>query len=134
MTNLERFKMQVFKAINDGGVTLGLGEKNFLKPCNYKQGYQVGGFSREIIIDVNKIENFTNDEWIELYYKILALTPNFYRSGLNIGLWVDNGMLYIELSERFLSKKQATKEAIEKNQKAIYDWKNTQSVYMEDVK
>ena len=132
MTNLQRFNIQVLKAINEGGITLGLGEKNFLKTCNYKQGYQVGGFSREIIIDVNKIENF-NNEWINFYYEVLALTPNFYENGLNLGLWVDNGLLYIEISKRFLSKKQAIKEAIEKNQKAIWDWKNTQELKMEGL-
>lgn len=133
MTNLERFKMQVSKAINEGGITLGLGEKNFLKTCNYKQGYQVGGFSREITVNINDIENYTIDEWIELYYDMVNLLPFWEKVGYNIGLWTHNGMLYIELSKRILTKKEALQVAAAKNQKAVWDWKNTQSVYMEGL-
>lgn len=134
MTNLERFKIQVLKAVNEGGITLGMSEKNFLRPCNYKQGYQVGGFSREILIDVNDIKNFTNDEWIALYYEVQGLSPYWERVGYNIGLWVNDGMLYIELSRRILGLKNAIGIATAKKQKAIWDWKNTQELTMEDVK
>lgn len=134
MTNLERFKNQVMKAIKEGGITLGMSEKNFLKTCNYKQGYQVGGFTREIVIDINDIENWTGNDWIDLYYDIQDLAPFWERVGYNIGLWVNDGMLYIELSKRILGLKNALGIATAKNQKAIWDWKNGQSIYLEEGK
>lgn len=134
MTNLERFKNQVMKALKEGGITLGMSEKNFLKTCNYKQGYQVGGFSSEIVIGINDIENFTNDEWIALYYEVQRLSPFWERVGYNIGLWTHDGMLYIEMSKRILGLKNALGIATAKKQKAIWDWKNTQEITMEGVK
>lgn len=134
MTNLQRFKIQVMKAIKDGGITLGMSEKNFLKTCNYKQGYQVGGFSREIIIDIKDIEKWTGNAWIDLYYGVQGLAPYWERVSYNIGLWVNDGMLYIELSKRILGLKNALGIATAKKQKAIWDWKNTQEITMEGVK
>ena len=133
MTNLERFKKQVLKAVKDGGITLGMSEKNFLKACTYTQGYQVGGFSREIVVDYAFIDKWTHDEWIELYYEAQGLAPYWERVGYNLGLWTHDGMLYIERSKRILGLNNAIGIATAKNQKAIWDWKNKQSVYMEGL-
>lgn len=47
-----------------------------------------------------------------------------------IGLWLDNGIIYIDISRVIQSKENALKLAKEQNQKAIYDLKNKKTIYL----
>jgi hypothetical protein len=51
-----------------------------------------------------------------------------------IGLWIDNGYLYIDVSDYYMDKHTALIEAQKLNQKAIFDWKNKESIYLEEGK
>lgn len=47
-----------------------------------------------------------------------------------IGLWLDSGIIYIDISRVIQSKENALKLAKEQNQKAIYDLKNKKTIYL----
>lgn len=50
--------------------------------------------------------------------------------GAYVGFWIDNGLLYIDLSMNILDKQRAIYEGLINNQIAIYDCKNKQSIYL----
>lgn len=47
-----------------------------------------------------------------------------------IGLWLDNGIIYIDISRVIQSKENALKLAKEQNQKAIFDIKNNKVIFV----
>lgn len=46
-----------------------------------------------------------------------------------VGLWVDNGICYIDKSEKIKNKAKALRIAKARKQKAIFDWSNQTSIY-----
>ena len=108
----------------NGGVTLQLNGSIF-KPV---RGYQVS----------------TKDCYKVLYdyvtdFELTALCINTMREALKngcnyIGLWIDGDYLYIDVSDVYYDKHTALIEAQKLNQKAIFDWKNKVSIYLEEGK
>jgi hypothetical protein len=47
-----------------------------------------------------------------------------------IGLWLDNGIIYIDISRVIQNKEKALKLAKEQNQKAIFDIKNNKVIFV----
>jgi hypothetical protein len=47
-----------------------------------------------------------------------------------IGLWLDNGIIYIDISRVIQSKEKALKLAKEQNQRAIFDIKNNKVIFV----
>jgi hypothetical protein len=47
-----------------------------------------------------------------------------------IGLWLDNGIIYIDISRVIQSKENALKLAKEQNQRAIFDIKNNKVIFV----
>lgn len=45
------------------------------------------------------------------------------------GVWLENGIYYIDKSKRISTKKEALKIGRECNQISIYDWKNKKLIY-----
>ena len=48
-----------------------------------------------------------------------------------IGLWVDDGMLYVEVSEHIADIDYAVDEGQRRNQKCIWDWANSTTISTE---
>lgn len=131
MTNLQRLNKHINNAFIKGGLTLQTGLNNFLNEVTYKGGYQVGGFSKVIKLKISQyLEELRHDNGATLYYEVIGLIPE--QSGYNIGLWFNEaaGVLEIEVSKRFTSKKAALKEAAEREQLAIYNWKKQETIYL----
>lgn len=140
MTNLQRFKDLIQRALKDGGLTAGLGEKDYLIVKSFvKGGYMVGGFSDEYKSHIKDIIKTDADGLYTIMTKLhrqAAAAAGFsmweYTKDLYLGFWVDEktNELYMEVSKNFTSKKAALKEAAARKQLAIYDIKNHKSIYL----
>ena len=90
-----------------------------------KMGYAVCPYKeREVIIpykdlDENEVRNFYFEN-----AELLAQPEHF------LGIWVDDGQAYIDVSVRLMRRNDALKLAKEKGQLAIYDFKNEESIYL----
>lgn len=96
------------KIIENGGATLNSNGES----VNYNWGYQVSKkdcYALEIR-NANKILRAVNG----LLDTITA--------GEFVGLWVDNGLIYIDISERVEWLSVAIVKGIERKQKSIFDW------------
>ena len=62
------------------------------------------------------------------------LLNKYFRKARNIGAyvgaWLDNDILYLDLSKQYATKAQAISEGLKNKQLAIYDNANAQSVYI----
>ena len=110
--------------LNNGGASLKGG-----RPKNLKSGFMVSLCGFEIcvksthykrIIKAIKKQQQTIDNMKQAYNK------NAYY----VGLWVDNGICYIDISIRVSNKKQALIMGLLNNQLAIYSNKTNESIYL----
>lgn len=93
---------------NNGGLTLAADYKK----ANNKSGFYVSKLGYERIISFNTLADNLKE------YKS-KLQKNEY-----VGLWLNNGMLYIDITKHYKNKKEAIKIGIKNKQLAIYDIKN----------
>lgn len=101
--------MTVAEILKNGGATLNhKGQER-----NLKSGYQVSFKDLQTV----PAEKFTPSH-IEKTMKQAEQEKAY------IGLWLFKNKVYIDLSRRIATKKEALKKGKELNQKAIYDWKN----------
>lgn len=92
-----------------------------LKPVTYDSGYQVS--YRDITII--KLKEFNSILLEQILDDIsTAFKPDF------IGLWIDDGHVYIDLSVRFLDLEDALAFAKAHEQKAIWSWADSESIYL----
>lgn len=94
--------------IKNGGATLNSKGES----VNYNRGYQV-----------SKKDCYTLT--IKNIKKILTAVNsllNSIKSGEFVGLWVDNGLIYIDVSERVERLSVAIIKGVERKQKSIFDW------------
>lgn len=103
-------KSDIKKIIQNGGATLA---KNG-RAVNFRNGYQVSKKDCYIL----SVENVG-----QLADKINAL---FAEIGKNefVGIWVDAGAVYVDISERIGNEKKALNIARQRKQKSVYDWGN----------
>ena len=87
---------------NEGGLTLRNG-----KIVEYKTGWQVG---------IKGIECHTPEEVTAIIHSELG------RVG-NIGIWLSDGIYYIDVSKRITTKKDALTVGRLMNQQSIYAWR-----------
>lgn len=94
--------------IKNGGATLNKSGES----VNYNRGYQVSKKDcyALTIKNTNKILRAVNG-------LLDAIT-----AGEFVGLWVDNGLIYIDVSERVERLSVAIVKGIERKQKSIFDW------------
>lgn len=52
-----------------------------------------------------------------------------HESGLFCGVWVDSGLVYIDISERIKSRKKAVNVGKARHQISVYDWRAGDCVY-----
>lgn len=107
--------------IENGGGTL---NAKTLKNADFKRGYMVSlaGYEKQL-----KIENLTV-KTLKLYQK------NAQKLHASVGFWLDNNILYLDISKHFTSKDKAVRTALKNNQIALFDIYNNKSVYLKDIK
>lgn len=110
-TTNRRINVRTIRNIeNEGGLTLRNG-----KVVEYKTGWQVGLYG---------IECRTPEEVSKVLHSDLG------RKG-NIGIWLSNGIYYIDLSKRIATKGKALAVGKLMNQQSIYGWKTGRLAWCE---
>lgn len=110
-------KLNTLKNIlNNGGATLNKKQKQ----VNYKKGYQVSKKDCYIlnIDNTNEILQAVND---------LQKTIN---KNEFVGLWVENGLVYIDISIKFNILENAIEYGKALKQISIFDWANKTCIYL----
>lgn len=82
----------------------------------YKKGYQVS-HKDLMIIPVYKLTK-----------KLIMACIMELLHGEHLGIWIDNGKAYIDLSEHIATKKQAMKAGKERKQLSIWNWKAGEAI------
>ena len=109
----------LFNIIKKGGATL-----NFKgRQVSYATGYQVS-FKDLYIIDLKNI-----DQILEVINSELAKI----KKGSCLGLWVDAGKMYIDLSTRVELFPLAYRLGIKNNQLSIFDWSTKKCIFLSEV-
>ena len=101
-------KFELLNIIRNGGATLdGDG-----RAVHYARGYQV---SRRdcYVLDVSNVGAI-----LRAVNRLLR----YGKAGDFVGVWVDGGRAYIDISERVDRLSDAIRVGIERGQKSIYDW------------
>lgn len=105
--------------IKNGGITLDCNYNNF----NAGAGFMVSLYGHEVKIDVNNIETIKK----EITKKMELIKT---KKGCFVGLWVENDLLYVDISKHIKDYNRALEVARNNQQKAIYDLKNDKSIYL----
>lgn len=105
--------------IKNGGATLDTNYNNF----NASTGYMVSLDGYEAKINIDNIEAIKKE--IETKKEEAQKIKNSY-----IGLWVENGLLYVDISKHIKNYNRALEVARNNKQLAIYDLKNNDSIYL----
>ena len=102
--------------IKNGGATLN--EQN--KQVNFKNGYQVSKKDC-YTLDLNNLQTILQNT-----NKLLkTIKQNEF-----VGLWVDSGKIYIDISTRITDKQKAIKTGLQLNQISIFDWASKTCIYL----
>lgn len=109
------------KIIENKGETL----NKELKKADIKEGFMVSLEGAEVQKNVNDIEGIKKA--IEDKKEIIKDNNNLY-----VGLWLDNDIMYIDISIHIINKVEALEFAKYNKQLAIYDLKNNDSIYLKD--
>lgn len=113
-------RAELERYINDGGVTLDMDAI----PVSFDSGYQVAQRAGETIINAQdvdavysavreRLDYINRDDWFAF-----------------VGLWIDNGMAYIDISYHIKDKDDAIEVGIREKQLSIYDWNMQDCIYL----
>ena len=105
--------------IKNGGATLDTNYNNF----NASIGYMVSIKGHEKKININDIKNIKKE--ITKKTELIKTKKGFY-----VGLWVENDILFIDISKHIIKYARALEVARNNKQLAIYDLKNDVSIYL----
>ena len=106
------------KIINNGGATLDYNYNNF----NASKGYMVSLYGYEVKTDIDNIEAIKKE--------IETKKEEAKKNNAFIGLWVDNGLMYSDISKYIIDYNEALETARDNEQLAVYDLKNDKSIYL----
>lgn len=95
--------------IKNGGATINNNGNRIIM----KTGYQVS--KRDLLIV--SVSEFTKDI-------LKSLIQKLSRRGEYLGVWIDNGRVYIDISHRASTKKQAMQAGRELNQLSVLRWRD----------
>lgn len=110
-------KLNTLKQIlNNGGATLNKQQKQ----VNYKRGYQVSKKDCYIL-------NIANTN--EILQAVNNLQKTIAKNEF-VGLWVDNGSVYIDISIKFYILKNALEYGKALNQISIFNWSTKTCIYL----
>lgn len=115
MLKENNLKELVKKAIANGGLTINKELKEVLK----NDGYFVSMLGYEKTFTINQTNELIEN--IKLYQKNL-LHNEF------IGLWLENNVIYLDVSKHYEKKQTAILAGIKNKQRAIYDCKNKKDI------
>lgn len=124
MANLRNF---VDSIIQNGGASYNLVTGEF----NPEEGYMVSIKDKEFKREYNgshKSIQYDVASYIKEHAHILI--SGVVDSEAFIGAWVDNGELYLDISVKVEHSRDAYKLAVENNQKAYFNNKTKESVYI----
>lgn len=105
--------------LKNGGATLDTNYNNF----NSSIGFMVSIKGHEKKVNINDIENIKKE--ITKKRELIKTKKNYF-----VGLWVDNDILYIDISKHIINYNRALEVARNNKQLAIYDLKNDKSIYL----
>lgn len=108
------------EGIKNGGFTI---DKNGKAP-KCKSGYVVSDFGKEKTYLLNdKSDMLQLEKDIILYFDYIQS-----EDGANVGAWIEDGVLFLDISRIYQNKKEALKVGKKNRQLAIYDIKNDKSI------
>lgn len=112
--NIEVLKNEIIK---NGGFTI----DSEYKKINKKNGFMVSILGMEKTFSINNINEI--EKTIKEYQNYIKNKKNMY-----IGAWLDNDIIYIDISKHVEKKQNAINLGIKNKQLAIYDIKNNKSI------
>ena len=115
--NLQTFLSEVLKN-NGGSYNITTGESN---PTD---GYMVSLPNNELIIDADDLCATVLSEYIMTNIEELCSDKSF------VGLWIDNGKAYLDVSVKYNDIETACYVGILSDQKAIYDNANAVAIHL----
>jgi hypothetical protein len=115
--NLQTFLSEVLKN-NGGSYNITTGESN---PTD---GYMVSLPNNELVIDANDLCATVLSEYIINNAEELSSNESF------VGLWIDNGKAYLDVSVKYNDIEAACYVGILSDQKAIYDNANVVAIHL----
>lgn len=107
----------VVEIVKQGGATL---NKNG-EAVNFRDGFQV---SKKDCYTINAESLNEIKKAVKTVLKRIG-----HESGLFCGIWVDSGLVYIDISERIKSRKKAVNVGKARHQISVYDWRAGDCVY-----
>lgn len=110
---------KIIEIIENKGATLDYNLNDFKS----SKGYIVSIKGQEVKIDKNDIENIKKE--IEKKREFIK-----DKKGLFIGLWLEDDILYIDVSIHIINYLRALRVARNNEQLAIFDLKNNDSIYL----
>lgn len=114
---------KIIEIIENKGATLDKNYDNFISD----NGFMVSLKGEEVQVDKNNIEEIKKE--IENKKKLIE-----NKKGLYIGLWLDNDILFIDVSIHIVDYLEALEVARNNDQLAIFDLKNKDSIYINYIK
>lgn len=114
---------KIIEIIENKGATL---DKNY-NNISYNNGFMVSLYGEEIKTDIKNIEEIKKE--IEKKKEKIKNIDNVY-----IGLWVDNDIMYIDLSIYIIDYLEALEVGRDNKQLAIYNLKDNTSIYLHYIK
>ena len=110
---------RIMEIIENKGATLDCNYNNF----SSNVGFMVSLKGQEVKVDKNDIKRIKRE--IEEKRKFIQ-----NKKGLYVGLWLEDDILYIDVSVHIVNYLKALEVARNNDQKAIYDLKNNDSIYL----
>ena len=114
---------RIIEIIENEGATLDKDYNDFKS----ENGFMVSLKGQEVQVNKNDIENIKKE--IEKKRDFIK-----DKKGLFIGLWLEDDIMYIDVSIHIINYLRALEVARNNEQKAIYDLKNSDSIYLTYVK
>ena len=114
---MRKNNIDIKKIIVEGGATLNKYGKDFVS----SEGFMVSVFGAEF----KTTDEGTAKNKIEEYIEKIQT-----EEGLFVGVWVDEGEVYVDLSIHIINYNEALEVARNNKQKAIFDLKNKTSIYL----
>lgn len=114
---------KIMEIIENKGATLDKNLNNF----NSDNGFMVSIKGQEVKVNKNDIKEIKKE--IEKKREFIG-----NKKGLYIGLWLDNEILYIDISIHIIDYLEALEVARNNDQLAIFDLKKKDSIYLNYIK
>lgn len=111
--------------INNGGITLDIDGEKMTKT----EGFMVSIYGEEVQVNVDNEEGI-----LKAINEKLEKIKKLNKESLYVGVWLDNGVIYVDISIHIIEKNEALEFGKNNKQIAVYDLKNNQSLYIKDYK